>query len=84
MWPTNLSVGLDRRFPDVFQSESFTVIDQRDRLNVPPQLRQRRTRFRKGEERRRGGEETFQGRRGDKKREKSRREERRKRERKGE
>ena len=38
---TNLSVSLNRRFPDVFQSESFTVVDQSDGFNVLPQLRQR-------------------------------------------
>lgn len=37
---TNLSVSLNRRFPDVFQSESFAVVDQSDGFNVLPQLRQ--------------------------------------------
>lgn len=35
---TNLSVSLNSRFPNVFQSQSFTVVDQSDGFNFLPQL----------------------------------------------
>lgn len=36
---TNLSVGFYGWFPDVLQSESLAVVDQRDGLDVLPELR---------------------------------------------
>lgn len=35
---TNLSVSFYGWFPDVLQSQSLAVVDQRDGFDVPPQL----------------------------------------------